>query len=392
VTGRVADSTSTPLLQQYREIKARHRDSILFFRMGDFYEMFFEDAQLASRILSIALTSRGDGVPLAGVPVKAAADYLRQLIAAGHRVAICEQVEDPKLAKGIVRREVIETITPGAIFDDNCLPGVRNNYLAAVNTAPGRPAEPSNRRAAEPLCGLAAIDLSTGEFLLESLPIDALADALARLGPAEIVLPNDFGFTLDQGVLRTERDRWEFDPELARTELARRYGLSTLDGLGLGSEDASAVGAGGALLRYIAELQPAGIPHLRRPSVRRSSCHLWIDEMTRRNLELVEPLRPGVKGTTLLEVLDGTLTPMGARLLRHWVVSRCPIRRLLMPGSTRWRCSRLIPEAGDGFARRSTESAISSAWRVGPLPDGRRRANWAHCATHSCVCPTCWRR
>ena len=317
MTGRVADSTGTPLLQQYREIKSRHRDSILFFRMGDFYEMFFEDAQLASRILSITLTSRGDGVPLAGVPVKAAADYLRQLIAAGHRVAICEQVEDPRLAKGIVRREVIETITPGAILDESFLSGVRNNYLAAVcaDRRTDGQADSAGR------LGMAAIDLSTGEFLLESIPTGSLADALARIGPAEVVIPDDVQIPLAQGVLYTERERWEFDAELARTELARRFSLSSLDGLGIGTEDIAAVGAAGALLRYIGELQPAGLPHLHRPAVRRSGQHLWIDEMTRRNLELVEPLRPGAKGATLLEVLDGTLTPMGARLLRHWVVS-----------------------------------------------------------------------
>src|SRR5690606_21993510 len=136
VSGRAADPSGTPLMQQYREIKSRHRDSILFFRMGDFYEMFFDDAEVGARVLNITLTTRGDGVPLAGVPVKAAADYLRQLIAAGHRVAICEQVEDPKLAKGIVRREVIETITPGAVLEENCLPGVRNNFLVAVFASP----------------------------------------------------------------------------------------------------------------------------------------------------------------------------------------------------------------------------------------------------------------
>ncbi len=128
-------------MQQYLEIKSRHPGAILFFRMGDFYEMFFEDAQLGARVLNITLTARGDGVPLAGVPVKAAADYLRQLIAAGHRVAICEQVEDPKLAKGIVRREVVETITPGAVLDESYLPGARNNFLVAVSPVPRRPGD-----------------------------------------------------------------------------------------------------------------------------------------------------------------------------------------------------------------------------------------------------------
>jgi DNA mismatch repair protein MutS len=325
VTGRASDPTGTPLMQQYREIKSRHRDAILFFRMGDFYEMFFEDAQVGARVLGIALTSRGDGVPLAGVPVKAAGDYLRQLIAAGHRVAICEQVEDPKLARGIVRREVIETITPGAVLEESCLPGSRNNFLVAIASStpsPAIPPEPSNRRTAEPPNnGLAAIDLSTGEFLLETVPGNELADAVARLKPAEVVMPADVEVRLADGVLRTVRERWEFDGELARGDLARRFGLASLDGLGLGAEDTAAVGAAGALLRYVSELQPAGLPHLRRPAVRRSGRHLWIDEMTRRNLELVDPLRLGARGTTLLEALDATMTPMGARLLRRWLLS-----------------------------------------------------------------------
>jgi DNA mismatch repair protein MutS len=144
-------------MEQYREIKSRHRDAILFFRMGDFYEMFFDDAERGARVLGITLTSRGDGVPLAGVPVKAAADYLRQLVAAGHRVAICEQVEDPKKARGIVRRAVVETLTPGAILEEGWVAGGRNNFLVAVT-------DPK----ADGPAGIAAIDLSTGEFLLET--------------------------------------------------------------------------------------------------------------------------------------------------------------------------------------------------------------------------------
>ncbi|HXW96221.1 MAG TPA: DNA mismatch repair protein MutS, partial [Gemmatimonadales bacterium] len=337
MTGRAADPSGTPLMQQYREIKSRHRDAILFFRMGDFYEMFFDDAQLAARILNITLTSRGDGVPLAGVPVKAAADYLRQLIAAGHRVAICEQVEDPKLAKGIVRREVIETVTPGAVLDENFLPGVRNNFLVAASDGGG----------------IAAIDLSTGEFLLETVGAPELPEAIGRLAPAEVVLPEGTELRLEGGVLRTPREKWEFDPELARTELARRFALASLDGLGLGPEDQPAVSAAGALLRYVAELQPSGIPHLRRPVVRRSSRHLWIDEMTRRNLELVEPLSPGARGTTLLEVLDSTMTPMGARLLRHWLLSP-----LSEPAAIQERLDALQVLVADGRGRARIREAL----------------------------------
>lgn len=313
-------SETTPLLVQYREIKSRHRDAILFFRMGDFYEMFFDDAELASRILSITLTSRGDGVPLAGVPVKAAAEYLRRLVGQGHRVAICEQVEDPKKAKGLVRREVVETLTPGALFEEGWVAGGRNNWIVAVNA--GRLDDaPAVQPSSRPAAGLAAIDLTTGEFVLESAPAGGLEEALGRLRPSEFVVPADAVLSLDPAAMRTTRERWEFDAELAREELARRFHLTTLDGLGVGADDAAAVGAAGALLRYLADLQPGGLPHLSRPAIRRSDRFLWIDEMTRRNLELIEPLRPGVKGVTLLEVLDRTVTPMGARLLRSWLLS-----------------------------------------------------------------------
>ena len=300
-------SENTPLLQQYREIKARHRDSILFFRMGDFYEMFFEDAELASRVLSIALTSRGDGVPLAGVPVKAAADYLKQLIGQGHRVAICEQVEDPRRAKGLVRREVVETVTPGTLLEDGWVAGGRNNWIAAVAMG-----------------GLAAIDLTTGEFLLETLPQERVAEAIERLRPAELVVPADEEAPPDSEALRTSRERWEFDAGLGGQELAARFRIASLDGLGLGEADAPAIGAAGALLRYLDDLKPGGLPHLARPAPRRSEQFLWLDDMTRRNLEVIEPLRAGAKGVTLLEAIDRTVTPMGARLLRAWLLS--PLR------------------------------------------------------------------
>jgi len=308
-----ADPLNSPLMLQYREIKSRHQDAILFFRMGDFYEMFFDDAERAAKLLSITLTSRGDGIPLAGVPVKAAAEYLRQLVGAGLRVAICEQVEDPKQAKGIVRREVIETITPGALLEEGWLAGARNNYLVAVGGAAGQGGSGT--------VGLAAVDLSTGEFILETIPAGELGEALSRLAPAEVASPADAELELEDGVMRTARERWEFDPALAREEIARRFNLASLDGLGLGPADDPAIGAAGALLRYLSELQPGGLRHLARPTVRRANGHLWIDEMTRRNLELVEPLRAGARGVTLLETIDATVTPMGARLLRAWLVN-----------------------------------------------------------------------
>ena len=315
-------ATATPLMQQYRDIKARHQNAILLFRMGDFYEMFYEDAETASRVLGITLTSRNNGgaseVPLAGVPVKALNDYLRKLVERGFRVAICEQVEDPRLAKGIVKRAVVETITPGAAFNDELLDGTRNNFLCAV------------QRAGD-LLGIAAADVSTGEFRLVITRAADAGAAIARLTPREVLVPRDAAdatvmgaatLHFGDGVLVTEREGWEFDPSLGKDDLARQFGLLSLDGLGIGDDptDRAATGAAGALLRYLRELQPAGIPHLARPTVERAGGAMPLDEMTRRNLELVESLRGGTEGT-LLGVLDRTLTPMGARLLRQWLLA-----------------------------------------------------------------------
>jgi DNA mismatch repair protein MutS len=303
---------STPLMQQYREIKARHRDAILMFRMGEFYEMFEDDAEVAARTLGLTLTSRNNGAaadtPLAGVPVKAAAAYIRRLVERGFRVAICEQVEDPKLARGVVRREVIEVVTPGAVMADDLLEERRNTFLAAVATDGAR-------------AGFAAADLSTGELVLESAETAALEAALQRYNPSEVLVVEGAAALAPPGALVTRREGWEFDPALAAEDLARRFALASLDGLGIGPDDALALGAAGALLRYLGELQPGGVPQLRRPVVRRAEGRLYLDAMTRRNLELVEPLRPGGEAATLLAVLDRTMTPMGARLLRQWLLS-----------------------------------------------------------------------
>jgi DNA mismatch repair protein MutS len=358
VSREAADASTPPMLKHWREVKAQHPQTILFYRVGDFFEMFHEDAEIAARVLEITLTSRGDGVPLAGVPVKAAADYLRQLVGAGHRVAICDQVEDPKLARGLVRREVVETVTPGALLHEGWLAGGRNNFLVAL-------------AGAEERIGLAAIDLSTGEFLLETLDAEGVAEALGRLGPAEIVVPGDLAISTADGVLRTVRERWEFDPDLAREELARRFALASLDGLGVGLDDAPALGAAGALLRYLTELQPAGLPHLARPQVRRSDAFLWLDEMTRRNLELVEPLRAGARGCTLLETIDATVTPMGGRLIRQWLLS--PLRD---PAAIGYRLDAVEVAVRDGRGRARQREALDGVRDVERLA-GRAAAGRA---------------
>ncbi len=344
-------------MQQYREIKARHQDAILFFRMGDFYEMFYEDAETASRLLGLTLTSRNNGgaaqVPLAGVPVKAVSEYLRRLVQHGHRVAICEQVEDPKLAKGIVRREVVETVTPGAVFADDLLDGRRDNFLCALHAVGDR-------------IGVAAADLSTGDFrLVEARGPHELDAALARFAPRELIIargaPGSVANPHLDGALVTEREAWEFDDALATDELTRHFGVLSLEGFGLGPADAATIGAAGALLRYLRELQPAGLPQLAAPRAERSGITMPLDEMTRRNLELVESLRGGdepARGDasgTLLGVVDRTLTPMGARLLRRWLLAP-----LLERSAIEERLDSVERLLDDSLAREALREALDS--------------------------------
>jgi DNA mismatch repair protein MutS len=352
---------STPLMQQYREIKARHRDAILLFRMGDFYEMFEDDAEVAARTLGLTLTSRNNGaaaeIPLAGVPVKAASTYIKRLVERGFRVAICEQVEDPKLAKGIVRREVIEVVTPGAVMADDLLEERRNTFLAAVATDGAR-------------VGFAAADLSTGELVLETVePVDSEA-ALERYHPSEVVVPEGAAALAPGGVLVTRREPWEFDPALAAEDLARRFDLASLDGLGLGPGDALAVGAAGALLRYLGELQPDGLPQIRRPAVRRAEDTLYIDAMTRRNLELVESLRPGGGDATLLGVMDRTVTPMGARLLRQWLLA--PLTDAGRISARQGAVATLVADEARRAALRDALDGVRDVERLGAKAAARR--------------------
>lgn len=338
-------------MQQYREIKDRHQNAILFFRMGEFYEMFYEDAEIASRALGLTLTSRNNGgaseVPLAGIPVKAAGDYLRRLVQQGFRVSVCEQTEDPRQAKGIVRREVVETITPGAAFADDMLDRARNNFLCSVCPAGA-------------LTGIAAADLSTGEFRLIVSAAGDTDSVLSRLSPREILIARNTAASTtlvqqnrDEGALVTEREPWEFDAALASSDLTRQFAVASMEGLGIGEQDAPALAAAGALMRYMHELQPSGFPHLSRPKVERPGGTMPLDEMTRRNLELVESLRGGDTEGTLLSVLDRTLTPMGSRLLRQWILTPLCSREAIVA-----RLDAVSVFASDSIAREALRDAL----------------------------------
>jgi DNA mismatch repair protein MutS len=314
-------SDDTPLMQQWRDAKTRHPDAIIFFRVGDFYEMFCEDAEEGAQLLGLTLTTRNNGgaaqVPLAGVPARAKDEYLQRLLRLGKRVAVCEQVEDPAEAKGIVRREVVETVTPGAVLADALLSERRNNFLIALCSA------------ADERVALAAVDASTGEVMGTIIERIDLESTLASYEPAELLLPQSWeehaaGFA--NGSICSYRADWCFDPQAGRDELKRRYHLLSLDVFDFQEGDEALIGGLGALLGYLGDVQPSAVEALKPPRIQRASGTMALDEMTRRNLELVEPLRPdlaakGARAATLIEVLDQTLTGMGARLLRHFVLS-----------------------------------------------------------------------
>ncbi|HEX6064312.1 MAG TPA: hypothetical protein VFZ04_08840, partial [Longimicrobiales bacterium] len=348
-------------MQQWRDAKARHPDALIFFRVGDFYEMFCEDAEEGARLLGLTLTSRNNGgaanVPLAGVPVRARDEYLERLIRLGRRVAVCEQVEDPAEAKGIVRREVVETITPGALLSDTLLSERRNNFLVAL------------ARADQQHLALCAVDASTGEVIAALIDALALEAELARYEPAELLLPQSWSldpFDAAPGVSRTYRPDWLFDKELAVEELKRRYRVLSLDGFGFQPDDAPLIAALGALVAYVAEVQPAAIDALRAPRIERHGTAMALDEMTRRNLELVEPLRTDAstrgRAATLIEVLDESLTAMGARLLRRWL-----LRPLVIPEQI-WARHDAVAELYDHAAlRRAARDELKQIRDLGRL-------------------------
>ena len=316
-------SSDTPLMQQWREAKVRHRDALLFFRVGDFYELFNEDAEEGARLLGLTLTSRNNGaaarVPLAGVPAKALDDYLSKLVRMGRRVAICDQVEDPALAKGIVRREVTETVTPGTVFADNLLVDRKNNYIVAV-------AGPEAGATVDAY-GVATLDVTTGELGVRSVFSSELRAELGRLEPAELLVPRSLEergrlqrLGAGDGVPRTVRDDWLFEQDVCGDGLCRAYAVRSLDGFGFQAGDGALVRAAGALVGYLHEIRPGGVTHLAPVRISRPGSVMLLDDMTRRNLELTEPLRTGEVGGTLLDVLDETVTAMGGRLLRRWVL------------------------------------------------------------------------
>lgn len=307
---------ATPLMEQYSRIKAKHPNDILLFRLGDFYEMFYEDAKTASRVLGIVLTSRAKGegrIPMCGIPHHSSQNYINRLLKAGLRVAVCEQLQDPEEAEGIVERDVVRVITPGTLVEESILEEKKNNYLAAA-VVDG------------PRTGLAWVDLSTGAFKCEDIPGEHLADELVRLSPSETLLPTSAGEVETErvrqaaGGIVTAWHDWTFDRDNARRALLEHFQVKSLTGFGV-EELGPAVAAAGAVLAYVKDTQKGPLAHLTRLERHVAEGRMFLDRQTQASLELTETMRTGERKGTLLWVLDRTRTPMGARLLRDWVTA-----------------------------------------------------------------------
>ena len=320
--GDISPNKTTPMLRQYIQAKAECDGSLLFFRMGDFYELFLEDALEAAELLGLTLTSRdgadkkGKRIPMCGVPVRAVDTYVAKVLKAGRKVTLCDQVEDPKEAKGIVKRDIVRTITPGTVFEEELLEERANNYLGVVWLAQEK-------------TGLAFVDISTGEFLaalLETAAEGALFDELTRLAPVEVLYCDaadpQWLYAVQQrfpSVTFTSRAADDFDECLARERLIDYFELNTLKGVGL-EDTPVATAAAGALLQYVLDTQRGTAPNLQLPRRYNPSGYVVLDGNTQRNLELVASLAEKSKRGSLLGVLDRSLTSMGGRKLRQWIL------------------------------------------------------------------------
>ena len=299
----------TPMMQQYLRIKSEHPDMLLFYRMGDFFELFFEDARHAAKLLDLTLTSRNksaaDEVPMAGVPVHAVENYLVKLLRRGESVVICDQVGDPADSKGLVERKVTRIITPGTVTESQLLEHNRENYLLAVCPV-------------EDAAGLAYLDLSTGKFIVQTCPSTAQLDAeIERIQPAEVLLPEDAELALKSGIACRHLPVWHFETDSAVMALCKQFRVHDLGGYGC-KDQPLAIAAAGALLQYVKDTQKSALPHIDGLQLYRDDEYLQIDSVSRTNLE-IEQSTHGQKTHSLIGILDRSVSTMGARHLRGWL-------------------------------------------------------------------------
>jgi len=302
-------------MRQYSAIKAQNPGTVILYRMGDFYELFEDDAKLASKVLGLTLTSRNHGgpadVPLAGFPYHAIDRYANKLVKAGYKIAICEQTEDPKTAKGLVKRDIVEIITAGTATEDGFIDEKSNNFIVALSGV-------------KDLAGVAVCDLSTGLFQVEELPLQNVAEEVQRIDPSEVLIAdtpdNPFAQTAAEGLRQTivsKFDSWKFSFENAAQTLQGHFNVSTLQGMGLEGYTVG-ISAAGALLQYLKEQKKNDLRHISSITPRSLALFAELDPSTIRNLELIRPLHTDDTGGTLISVLDKTSTAMGARLLKYW--------------------------------------------------------------------------
>lgn len=314
----------TPMMRQYMDIKKKNPGTLLLYRMGDFYELFHDDAKIASSVLGLTLTSRNHGgadkTPLAGFPHHAIDRYANRLVHAGYKIAICEQIEDPKMAKGIVKRDVIEVITAGTATEDNFIDEKSNNYIVAINT------DSEN-------AGIAICDLSTGEFSLEEIPASQIEEEVTRIDPKEILIPDIKDSPLHSqlenffpDVMISHQESWKFQREQATDILTDHFNIASIEGLGLEKYD-SGICASGALLSYLKEQKKNDLKHIALLKPRSISEFAELDPASIRNLELLRPMQTGESGGTLISVIDKTGTSMGARLMKRWITH--PLKEIL---------------------------------------------------------------
>jgi len=341
-------------MKQYAHVKAKFPDTILLFRMGDFYETFDEDAKTTARVLGITLTRRGNGaageIPLAGFPYHALDTYLPKLLKAGLRVAVCEQLEDPKFAKGIVKRDVIEVVTPGIAFSDKVLDQKQNNYLASI-------ALPSAVATGDDPIGFSFVDISTGEFAVAEIPFRELAQQINSILPSEIIVQKRDKETL-QHLLRTSFnglytsvDDWVYHFDYGYETLIRHFQTQSLKGFGIDSMTIG-ISAAGAVMHYLNETQKANLAHLRKIVPQNLSDTIILDPSTKRNLEITSSFG-GTSEGTLFSVLDKTLTPMGGRLLKKWISH--PLKNL---SQIQWRSDGVQSLVEESSIRKKLETEL----------------------------------
>ncbi|MGE5441190.1 MAG: DNA mismatch repair protein MutS [Bacteroidota bacterium] len=314
---------STPLMSQYHKIKESHPDTILLFRVGDFFETFEEDAKIASKVLGITLTRRSNGAsgdtPLAGFPFHALDAYLPKLVRSGYRVAVCEQIENPKFAKGIVKREVIEVVTPGVALSDKLLDHKRNNYLAALCLKDG-------------MAGISFCDISTGEYFTYEVSADTILSQLELISPAEILIQKKDKEEVQrlterwsQSVRFTKMDDWIFNFEYCRDNLLSHFKTVNLKGFGI-DHLTSGIIAAGVILQYLQDTQKVNLTHLNKISRYNPSEFMMLDSATKRNLEITYTMNDGAREGSLISIMDKTETAMGGRMLKKWISA--PLRKL----------------------------------------------------------------